>query len=86
MPDIQLRNTKHSDLEHFFLFQLDEEACHLAAFMPKDYNDRDAYMKKYNKLLNDESVNMRTILADGVIAGSISQRLRAHREHKRMGL
>jgi ribosomal-protein-alanine N-acetyltransferase len=73
MPDIQLRNTIHTDLEHFFLFQIDEEACHLAAFMPKDHDNREVFMKKYDKLLNDESITMRTILVDGVIAGSVSK-------------
>jgi RimJ/RimL family protein N-acetyltransferase len=73
MAAIQLRTTQHTDLEHFFLFQLDEEACHLAAFMPRDYNDRDAFMKKYTRLLADENINMRTILVDGAIAGSISK-------------
>ena len=73
MPEIQLRPTTHSDLEHLFLFQLDEEGCHLAAFMPKDYNDRDAYMKKYHKLLADENINNQTILVDGVIAGSVAK-------------
>lgn len=73
MPAIQLRTTLHSDLEHFFLFQIDKEACYLAAFMGKDHADRDAYMKKWDRLLNDEIINIRTILADGVIAGSVSK-------------
>lgn len=73
MLNVQLRNTKPTDLEHFFLFQLDKEGCHNAAFMPKDYDDRDAFMKKYNRLLTDENITMRTILVDGAIAGSISK-------------
>src|SRR5690242_12888901 len=73
MPDIQLRNTTHTDLEYLFLFQLDKEACHLAAFMSKDHDDRDAYMRKFDRLLNDESVNNQTILVDGVIAGSVAK-------------
>ncbi|WP_205514520.1 GNAT family N-acetyltransferase [Longitalea arenae] len=73
MPVIQLRSPVYTDLEHFFRFQLDEEACHLAAFMPKDHRDRDAFMKKWDRLLNDESINTRTILVDGAIAGSVSK-------------
>lgn len=73
MPIIQLRNTLHSDLEHLFLFQIDQEACHLAAFMGKDHDNREAYMKKWERLLKDESISIRTILVDGVIAGSVSK-------------
>jgi ribosomal-protein-alanine N-acetyltransferase len=73
MPNVQLRNTLPADLEHFFVFQLDKEACHNAAFMPKDYDNKEAFLKKYNRLLTDENISMRTILVDGVIAGSVSK-------------
>ncbi|MBO9201035.1 MULTISPECIES: GNAT family N-acetyltransferase [Niastella] len=73
MPNIQLRTTTHSDLEHFFLFQLDEEACHLAAFMPKDHDNKEVFMQKYDRILNDENISIRTILVDDVIAGSVSK-------------
>jgi Acetyltransferases, including N-acetylases of ribosomal proteins len=73
MPLIQLRHTIPTDLEHFFRFQLDPDACHQAAFMSKDHADREAYMKKWDRLLKDETISIRTILVDGVIAGSISK-------------
>lgn len=73
MPAILLRPTIPTDLEHFFLFQIDQEACHLAAFMAKDHADRDAYMKKWGRLLQDETISIRTILVDGMIAGSVSK-------------
>lgn len=73
MSTIQLRNTKHADLEQLFLFQLDEEACYLAAFMSKDHQDKDAYMIKFTKLLNDKTVNNYTILVNDVIVGSIAK-------------
>ncbi len=72
-PKIILRQTEINDLEFFFKFQLDEEAIHLAAFTSKNPADKAAYLSKYSKLLNEPAVNMRTILLDNIIAGSISK-------------
>jgi [ribosomal protein S5]-alanine N-acetyltransferase len=71
--DVTLRATEPADLEQLFLFQLDPEACYLAAFMPKDHADKDAYIVKYNTFLIDPHINMRTILVNGIIAGSIAK-------------
>ncbi len=71
--EIILRPSKISDLEYLFLFQLDPEAGYLAAFMPKDPSDKYAYMKKYEALLVNPTVNMQTILVDKNITGSISK-------------
>jgi RimJ/RimL family protein N-acetyltransferase len=71
--DLTLRPTEISDLEHLFLFQLDAEAGYLAAFMPEDPSDKNAYIKKYEGLLTNPTVNMQTILVDENIAGSISK-------------
>jgi RimJ/RimL family protein N-acetyltransferase len=70
---IILRQTEIDDLEFFFNFQLDKEANNLAAFTPKDPTDKSAYLNKYTKLLNEPTVNMRTIIVDNVIVGSISK-------------
>lgn len=70
---ISLRPTKPADLERLFLFQLDEEACHLAAFMPQDHTNQAAYLEKYTGFLQNPTINMQTILVDGTIAGSISK-------------
>ncbi|MGN6532159.1 MAG: GNAT family N-acetyltransferase [Ginsengibacter sp.] len=70
---IILQQTEVDDLEFFFNFQLDKEAIHLAAFTPKDPTDKSAYLNKYTKLLNDPTVNMRTIIVNNVIVGSISK-------------
>lgn len=72
-PQIVLRQTEIDDLQFFFQFQLDKEAIYLAAFTPKDPTDKPAYLTKYSKLLNEPTVNMRTILFDNKIAGSISK-------------
>lgn len=71
--EIILRKTEISDLEFFFVFQLDREANYLAAFTSKDPADKTAYLEKYKNLLNVRTVNMQTILVDKIIAGSISK-------------
>lgn len=71
--EIKLRQTQISDLEFLFQFQLDKEAIYLAAFTPKDPTDKEAYMAKYTKHLNDPVINMQTILVDGAIVGSLAK-------------
>lgn len=73
IPSIQLRTSRQEDLNHFFVFQLDDAASKMAAFMPKDWTDRNAYMEKYTKLLIDPTINMQTIFIDDNIIGSISK-------------
>ena len=71
--NITLRPTTQADLEILFQFQLDPEAIHMAAFTPKDPADKEAYISKYTRLLNDPTINNQTILLDGVVAGSIAK-------------
>lgn len=70
---IELNDTNVSDLETLFEFQIDAEANYLAAFTQKDPTDKDAYIKKYTKLLSDETVNNKTIFINNEIAGSIAK-------------
>jgi RimJ/RimL family protein N-acetyltransferase len=70
---ISLRKTLVTDLNFFFQFQLNEEARYLAAFMPKDSMDREAYLAKHTKFLNDPAITPRTILVDNEIVGSIAK-------------
>ena len=72
-PIVTLRPSEAADLELFFRFQLDEEARHLAAFTPKDYADRDAYVARFTKFLHDPTIHMQTVLVNGAIAGSIAK-------------
>ena len=71
--EIILRRTEITDLEYFFIFQLDQEANYLAAFTPKDPTDKAAYLQKHTKLLNDPTINMQTILVKNLVAGSVSK-------------
>ena len=70
---ILLRPTVLSDLEVLFVFQLDPEANYLAAFTSKDAADKQSYLAKYTALLNNPTVNMQTVLVNGIIAESISK-------------
>lgn len=73
MPEITLTKTTEEDLHSLFQFQIDAEAIYMAAFTPKDPNDKSAYIEKYTKLINDPTINMRTIRINGEIVGSISK-------------
>ena len=70
---VKLRPTEKSDLGFFFQFQLDEEATYLAAFMPKNHTDKEAYLEKYTRFLHDPTITMRTILVGETIVGSIAK-------------
>ncbi|WP_160140003.1 GNAT family N-acetyltransferase [Chryseobacterium sp. c4a] len=70
---IELRPTTIADLEILFQFQLDDEGRHLAAFTSQDSTDKEAYLAKYTKLLDNPTVNNQTIIVDSVIAGSIAK-------------
>lgn len=72
-PDITLRPTEIADLDFLFQFQLDKEGGYMAAFMPEDPADKQAYLSKHIKLLSDPSVNNQTILLGDEIVGSIAK-------------
>ncbi|HEY1038125.1 MAG TPA: GNAT family N-acetyltransferase [Bacteroidia bacterium] len=71
--ELILQRSTIEDLKIFFEFQLDTEANYLAAFTSKDPSDREAYLNKYSKFLADPTINMRTILVDNIIVGSIAK-------------
>lgn len=73
MKAITLRPTVVTDLETLFQIQLDEEAGYQAAFTSKDSQNKEAYLAKYTRLLNDPTVNNQTIIVDDSIAGSIAK-------------
>jgi ribosomal-protein-alanine N-acetyltransferase len=69
--DILLRATEPADLETLFAHQADEEAAHMAAFINENWNDKDAYLAKWNKLLSGGTVNIRTVVVDHKVAGTV---------------
>ncbi len=71
--NITLHETTFADIALFFQFQLDEAACRMAAFTSKDGNDKAAYLARWEQLLKDPSISIRTIKVDDVIVGSVSK-------------
>ncbi len=65
---IQLRDVIETDLPIFYEQQLDLEATEMAGFPSRT---RDAFMTHWAKIMADESVQLRTILFNGGIAGNI---------------
>jgi len=70
---IHLRKTLPTDLDLLFQFQLDKDGQYLAAFMPQNAGDRDAYLAKHTKFLSDPAITSITILIDNEIIGSIAK-------------
>lgn len=70
-PSIALRPVIPSDLEVFYLQQLDEEANRMAAFTAKDPADRIGFDDHWAKILADPGITLRTILYGEQVAGSI---------------
>lgn len=71
--NLYLRKSVESDLEVFFIYQLDEEANYMAAFTPADPADKNAYIERWRKLLKDNTINMQTIICNDKIVGSIGK-------------
>jgi [ribosomal protein S5]-alanine N-acetyltransferase len=70
-PSITLRETQINDFNALFTFQSDEEAGYMAAFVNENWQDKDAYLAKWSKLLAEEAVKIRTIVLDNKVAGSV---------------
>jgi RimJ/RimL family protein N-acetyltransferase len=69
MPDrIQLRDVTETDLTVFYEQQLDPEATEMASFPVRN---QDSFMTHWNRIIADESVQIKTILFDGKVAGNI---------------
>ena len=50
---IELRDVKRSDIPIFFEHQLDEEANRMAAFTSENPADREAWDKRWEKLISE---------------------------------
>lgn len=69
MPDpIQLRDVTENDLPIFYEQQLDPEATQMADFPPRT---REVFMAHWTRILGDPSVQLKTILFNGEVAGNI---------------
>ena len=68
MPVSVLRDVEPSDLDAFFEHQSHPEATAMAVFPTRD---RDAFDAHWRRLLADDSLVKRTIVADGAVVGNI---------------
>lgn len=68
---MHIRPTTIADLETLFSFQLDDGASHMAAFMPENWTDREAYITKWTRLISEGKVYVYTIIVDNEIVGSV---------------
>ncbi|GJQ28803.1 MAG: N-acetyltransferase GCN5 [Phycisphaerae bacterium] len=69
-PSIALRPTTRDDLDTLFRIQADPAGNALAGTKPRT---RDAYFAVWDTILTDPAVIPRSILADGLLVGSINQ-------------
>ena len=66
--EVRLRTVEESDLGVFFDHQSDPDAVAMAAFPARD---KDRFAAHWARIRADPTVVLRTILADGVVAGNI---------------
>lgn len=75
MPiNVQLRAVLEEDLPVFFEHQQDPVAAEMAAFPSRQ---RDAFMAHWAKIMQDDTVVLRTILFDGQVAGNVVSFMRS---------
>src|SRR4029453_5248937 len=67
-PAVCLRSVEDRDLEVFFDHQADPQAVEMAAFPARD---KDQFAAHWAKVRADDTVVVRTIVADGMVAGNI---------------
>jgi RimJ/RimL family protein N-acetyltransferase len=68
---LTLRKTTEADLGALFEIYADEAAAYMAAFMPENWRDRDAFFARRKENLLDPEIFMNTILLNGEIAGTV---------------
>jgi len=68
IPEVQLRNVEDRDLEVRFDHQADPQAVEMAAFPARD---KEQFAAHWAKVRADDANVLRTIVADGLVAGNI---------------
>ncbi len=67
-PAVHLRNVEDQDIEVFFEHEADPQAVEMAAFPARD---RDQVAAHWAKVRGDDTLVVRTVVADGAAAGYI---------------
>ncbi|MGD2079321.1 MAG: GNAT family N-acetyltransferase [Chloroflexota bacterium] len=70
---VYLRRVQEGDRAIFFEQQLDPVANHMAAFSTEDPADREAFASHWDRILAETGITVRTIVADGAVAGHIER-------------
>jgi RimJ/RimL family protein N-acetyltransferase len=70
--EITLRDVRGSDVPVFWAQMSDEQAQHMAAVTRGYHYDRTAFDAHWDKVRSDPAVIMRTVLADGEVAGQVA--------------
>jgi RimJ/RimL family protein N-acetyltransferase len=66
--EVRLRSVEDGDLDVFFDHQVDPKAIEMAAFPARD---KDQFAAHWAKIRADDTMVVRTIVADGMVAGNI---------------
>jgi RimJ/RimL family protein N-acetyltransferase len=66
--EVRLRSVEDGDLDVFFDHQVDPKAIEMAAFPARD---KDQFAAHWAKIRADDTAVVRTIVADGMVAGNI---------------
>lgn len=66
--EVRLRSVEDGDLDVFFDHQADPKATEMAAFPARD---KDQFAAHWAKIRADDTAVVRTIVADGMVAGNI---------------
>jgi len=68
MNNVQLRDPVETDILIFYEQQLDPEAIEMSAFPSRN---KDTFMAHWGKIMVDDSVLIKTVLFNGIVAGNI---------------
>lgn len=68
---IELTKTTQEDLETLFVFQTNKDGIWMAAFTAEDPSDKEFYMKKWTKIVENPTMRMQTIRFNNKIVGSV---------------
>lgn len=69
--DLIITRTTEEDLHLLFHFQTDRDAIYMAAFTPENPHDREAYLIKWSKLIQNPNIVMFTLRLEGHIVGNV---------------
>lgn len=72
MADVALRPLDDADLDALFDQMRDQESVQMAAFTPKDPDDREAFDAHMARLKTAPDVTLRAVTRDGHLVGSIA--------------